>query len=827
MSIPLILKVRLGEKAAFDCQSSTVISFQEKQYKFSAIYQNDIPEPSVDKLTSSSCALVLIGPTGSGKTTTLKSILRRKLDLLKDNCFTVCEVKENRQLIDLLDNGATKKYLASIPLEKQLKRHKLTAGAIKKVFDVRQTGSTESNSESSRSCLIVNVHEKAHTTTIVDMMGNEKFSQAGSMSNAFANTNVSSITQLLLSKTTKTRSSNLVTNLIFNRSSVTKVKFILHLHQSGSPELIKSSLYNIVDVIKNFRIADSCPSTGETLKSRNVPNYARPTAASASPRKKIAFKVVKPVRNGASPTQSRTNKGSTGTRGFASPLKLNTKGGPRTRPPQPRITNKVTQSLYEEQIKRLKESNEVFEATTQQYKQELEDFRHEYISKVSEFKLHTLSLKSDGLNPLKKHLLSIKENFDQLVCAHSSLKNELKEHQESLTSAQLLAKEKDQESNERQSQLLKLKDAFAELQNQHSVDLKSFSGELQKNTDLVLELRQSFKEKSNELQRLNALFSHTTQLLQETQTALDEKSQIMMVLESDLQHKETMLSESSASNDIKEKTIESMRIEGATLRQEKESMMERLSAVEGDLRDYQRMVCEKERDIDTEITKARVAEKLLSEARKSERASNEKINQLSRTVEEMSCEKEEFSRKHNELVSYNKYIVEKYTGVLQDSEKRKQELDEARNELSRTVKAMEDFKVQLANKTEELEKVQQFREWTTLDTPETDVREQMEQMESRHSQAMAEIQRENEELRQCLMQAQGSPRKSFNPAEIFDDSTRKDFLKLIKKNMKNTSPSKANVLKESNAVLSDKKKIKRRASSYHTAIKSPKLLTKA
>lgn len=826
MSIPLILKVRPGEKSEFECLPSSVISFQEKQYKFSAIYQNDIPEASIDKLTLSSSALVLIGPTGSGKTTTLKSILRRKIDLLKDNTFTVCEVKENRQLIDLLDNGVCKKYLASIPLEKQLKKHKLTTSAIEKVFEVRQTSSTDSNAESSRSCLIVNLHEKSHTTTIVDMMGNEKFSQSGSTSNTFANTNVSSITQLLLSKTTRTRSSNLVTNLIFNRPTLTKVKFILHLQQSGSPDLIKSSLYNIVDVIKNFRVAEPKVSTREPGQLPAVPNYARPTAASISPRKRTAYKIVKPLRTGSSPTQSKAPKTSTGTRGFSTPLRLNNRGGPRVRATGSQVLNKVTQSLYEEQLKRLRESNKTLEDTTKKQELELEELGKKHADEISEIKSKASSIRIDGLNPLTQHLSSIRQNFDQLVSTHTSLKHKLEEKHEALNSAESTVKQRDQESSEIQSQLLQLKEDYAKLQDNHSSELKMLQGKLESKAGLVSDLQTDLDSKSGDLQKLDLLLAQTRQLLHDTQTALEEKSQIMMVIESDLQHKEHMLSESSAANDIKDKTIESIKTEAASMKAEKEKMMEMFSGIEQELREYQTMLSEKERDIDTEVTKAQTAENLLAESRKAEHSLTNKINQISRTLEETNSEKEDFARKHAELVSYNKYIVEKYTGVLQENEKMKQELADINGEqgqLSQTMRAVEELRAQLANKSDELEKMQQFREWTNIDSTETDLREKISDMESQHKQEMAEIRRANEELRQRLIQAEASPKKPFNANEIFDDSTRKDMLKLIKKSIKSSSPNtKANVLRESNIFSSDKKKSKRRASSYHTAIKSPK-----
>lgn len=295
MSAPLLLKVKAVQPNAdahpqFEIHDNQ-ICFQQKNYKFSGIVDNS---PEVwERLTASPAVLVLLGPSGGGKTTTLQSVLHHKLAQKRSAYFSVCEVAENRSFVDLLDNNSSKKYLSTMPLDSQLKKFKFSEAMVAKMLNQRKRGATTSNAQLSRSCLIVNIYEpEDNVVTVVDMMGSEKYEEASS--NSFANSNVSSLTHQLLGAS-RARSSNLVTNLIFHKMPLTKMKFILHLDAYGNPDLIKSALHNIVDAIKGFKIeAQQKVSTG--YASGKLPSYARPTLASSSPRKKAkaAFRVTKP-----------------------------------------------------------------------------------------------------------------------------------------------------------------------------------------------------------------------------------------------------------------------------------------------------------------------------------------------------------------------------------------------------------------------------------------------------------------------------------------------------------------------------------------------------
>lgn len=265
------------KKPAFEEKSSTEVAYAGKVYSFAAIQ-----DQATDLERSGNEIWVLLGPTGSGKTTTLKKYLNVFSAL--NGQMSACEVSCNTFFVDLLDNKTRKLYLSHMPVEKQLEQCPCSEENIKKVLSLRNTASTKTNAHSSRSCMLVTLKADCGNLTILDMMGNEKFEANAATSNAFANLNVSSITQALLNRTSNKRSSNLVTNMIFNDHSLLKLKFVLHLDKTGDKALIKSSLNNIADVVKGFRM-DEKPKMA-TTRPQALPLYARPTAASLSPKKR-------------------------------------------------------------------------------------------------------------------------------------------------------------------------------------------------------------------------------------------------------------------------------------------------------------------------------------------------------------------------------------------------------------------------------------------------------------------------------------------------------------------------------------------------------------
>lgn len=275
--------------------TTTEIAFDERRYTFAAIYD----EASLNwyKPLIPQDILVLIGPTGSGKTTTMKLILN---DFLQNQSAIIaaCEISRNDSFTDLIE-GKTKRYVTTIPLEKQLDQKKLSRQVINELSNRRLTASTKANANSSRSCMLVSLRSNNKTLTVIDMMGSEKFEEGDATSNKFANMNNSSITLAILNNATTRRSSNLVTNMIFcGLKPGRKITFVLHVNLAGDRSLIKSSLENIADVVKNLKDTEGASKKRESKGSQIIPLYARPTACSLSPTKATKRKPMVPLVSG-------------------------------------------------------------------------------------------------------------------------------------------------------------------------------------------------------------------------------------------------------------------------------------------------------------------------------------------------------------------------------------------------------------------------------------------------------------------------------------------------------------------------------------------------
>ena len=309
-SIPLYLKIKSpkkGKEALFETIGERSIILNDKQYDFTKIYNgsNNTYKELID--TFNACSyFIFMGPTGSGKTTTLKKVIYEKIHGLeasaKEACITAFEVSENKYIIDLLETPAEKKEYHSSCLESQLHKRKLNGdshGVLEAVFKKRNTKKTVFNSESSRSCLVVTFFYDDKKAIYIDLMGNEKFDKSLTLSNAFANTSMSSITQLLTNKVPSAgRSSNLITNLIFksNSSSPGKINIILNVDPNGDITLLKSILNNIATLVKDFKLEPT--TTNKLDKAPTIPHYAKPTISSLSPTRLVPRMApsVSPIR---------------------------------------------------------------------------------------------------------------------------------------------------------------------------------------------------------------------------------------------------------------------------------------------------------------------------------------------------------------------------------------------------------------------------------------------------------------------------------------------------------------------------------------------------
>ncbi|KAG7192707.1 uncharacterized protein KQ657_001490 [Scheffersomyces spartinae] len=288
----------------FSQLNENTIQFGTKQYRFKKIINDDTSDPHGFLQTTAGATgagvgasecYILLGPTGSGKTTTMSQVLEQTITSFGEDrsiSMTAFEVIDNKIITDLLDENLKKEY--NITFESQLKTIQApNRFHLQQIFSHRTSFKTSANPISSRSCLVVTFHygdDSNRRMTFIDMMGNEKYDKH--TSNVFANLNMSSITELLVKKSNGYggRSSNLVTNLIFKKDEQNHIKLILHLDPKGDASLTKSALNNIALLVHKFKLemqrVPSSKSNHTTSKSsgggKQLPSYARPTISSSS-----------------------------------------------------------------------------------------------------------------------------------------------------------------------------------------------------------------------------------------------------------------------------------------------------------------------------------------------------------------------------------------------------------------------------------------------------------------------------------------------------------------------------------------------------------------
>lgn len=853
MSIPLLLKIKPGalDPRFIKC-SDTNIEFQSRQYKFNAIYDNDISSASLDRLMGLTCALVLMGPTGSGKTTTLREVLAHEMAKNRDTHFTACQVSENRSFVDMVDDGKVKRYLSSLPMDKQLKKIQLNANSVDKLFADRKTSATTSNAQSSRSCLIVTMYSDKQAVTLVDMMGNEKYDPASTQSNVFANSNVSSITQLLMTRTTRNRSSNLVTNLIFQKLSLSKLKFILHLDVCGNPELIKSSLYNIVDVVKDFRVEPARGSrkvAGST--SKYIPSYARPTASSLSPRKSVpskSLRVTKPAQlNRIVPLAARPRL----------PRSL-------TETPSRKPINRMTQNLYELEVKSLKETNSDLTRTTMELTACNQQLKEAFAESVIELKDSVSTIKNGELQTMKEQIVALRLGFDGLV-------NE---------NGELISRE---EST--RTELVELKAAYNEAEAKFH-DLEKIHLETNATLQAAKDLSEATRsELALKEEKLKQSEQDTQSLKDSHRTQLAKLTEELSLSNEKTQSTSAALDEAKNTILAHESKISAQAEEEQILRGEILALQQQLLTKEEDVKKLNSQIAEDQTRLEEATNKIHNLETSISDLKRNQSSNSSKFSTLQAELEKVKTEKktlstkhDELTKKHSDLVSYNKFIVEKYLTALDEKDTLKadeskaaeatiSELEKLAQKHEKLVKSLED---QVEEGQREIAELTKYKsKCDNLETTARQLRNDMADIDDRHEQEMADYKKEveegheselrelkqemkmqheeeiqhlkaeieklenlkaaNEELkRQVLGFKTPSPQKlPFNPAtDIFEASSHKDYLKAFKQSMKTNTPSPKNVLRDSNHLpSSDKKKLKRKASGYING-KSPKAVAR-
>lgn len=799
MSIPLLLKVKRVselEPHVFSKASATAILFQDKQYKFSKIYENEITDRELEALTSSSSTLVLIGPTGSGKTTTLKAILHNKL-AKNGAMITAFEVSENRSFVDFLDNKTSKKYVSSIPIAQQLRKRKLTEETVDFIFSERKTSATDSNAQSSRSCLIVHIYEGSRTTTLVDLMGNEKFDPA--TTNTFANTNVSAITQLLLAKTNKLRSPNLVTNLIFRGLSLDRMRLVLHLDQCGDQALIKSSLYNIVDVVKDFKVE---PEMKKPIGGRRpVPSYARPTASSASPRKKAArpYRITKPIPATPKGTPRSVAATPLGRRNMSS--------------------SSVTGTLYSVQLKSLNDANAILQGDNEKLKEELESLKAVYKLTVEELKGDVEEAKKqvEGFN-----IKSISQTMDSIVDENKFLRKLAEEYQDTLRNAieklVILEKELDKTTSETSRKVQDAESNNKELK----AALECANTRVQSLLDQLEEAKSALRDANKNLELFQLDNKDKNSALEELKSTLEKQKESTEDAESTVYRQKHI--------------IESMASEHTRLESELFDLETGSKTKEAEIADLTKSLQEKETEIEIQMSKAKNAQAVVELVRSNETRLQEKYSTANKELQSAKAELGEILEKHTSLISYNKYIVEKYSTALQEKESIEAEAVQLRTMSEKAG----DAALQLTERDARISSLE--KQITALETQAKLDKLEIERfktLEEKVEDQDCEIRELHKYKAKCddlelqarrfrsLVQEREQDLKDEIQRLKADLTADKENAPIGKENQDSRSHKehelhKKNILGENNSVGEKQKKLKRKASSYLTA-RSPKV----
>lgn len=710
------------KKPAFDQKSSTEVAYAGKVYSFAAIQ-----DQATDLERSGNEIWVLLGPTGSGKTTTLKKYLNIFSAL--NGQMSACEVSCNTFFVDLLDNKTRKLYLSHMPVEKQLKRCPCSEENIKKVLSLRNTASTKTNAHSSRSCMLVTLRAECGNLTILDMMGNEKFEATSATSNSFANLNVSSITQALLNRTSNKRSSKLVTNMIFNDHSLLKLKFVLHLDKTGDKALIKSSLNNIADVVKGFRTNEK-PKMA-TTKPQALPLYARPTAASLSPKKRAV------KRPSMAPSKQPSKQPKLSIPKVPASKAQNAKSSVSTN--EPTFIQKLRQAQKNDKKAEDKQERQKREEKLAQIRKEVDGLKDE----VKKARLATV--------PLKEQIARFKELFEETA--------------EELSSLRL-------QKNDLELNLLKKAE---ELINANSARVQS-EETTQKIKEEMVAAEQSFKAKTDENEQLQKQIQEQIALLSqkgdELNKQIDDKNSRVVELEGEIEKVKLKRDEEVASLQRRLKSLDKM------LQEEKEKylLFEEKLPKEGVI--FKR-VGEDFEEIpkDSIRSTAELAELQLS---------HDTLKDEMKKQEESHKENHEFLKKKiKNLRNDNEHLEKKYEKALNLIKKWK-----GRNEvLASDIRAMESAETAQKSRISELEeKVKELEKYKSkcehLDSNLQELTTLSHEEENRLRTKVTDYKQKYKKL----LNEQTVPRL-FRPV-IHEDTDYKTYLKEKRKNETQSSPLK-------------------------------------
>lgn len=709
-TIPLYLQVKasgpLGSSLAatpeqtaatplFQILSDTTIEFQDKQYDFTKIYNGSCINEFRQMIDSdeSSC-FIFMGPTASGKTTTLKRVLNAKVAQLANSktisFITAFELTANKHIGDLLGGTVSKvKYLQSF--ENHLRKEKVDClkkgqDALAHIFSKRSTSRTAFNDKSSRSCLIVTFSYNNKRMTYIDLMGNEKFqvessniASSPSHSNRFANLNISSITQLLTKKSLTGRSSNLITNLIFKKEeTIHNTHIILHLDKYGDESLAKSTLHNIADLVSSFTLSSPFKSPQQT--SKKYPHYAMPTASSQSPirmlfasRKKLnspaKLKLVPKLRRPLLATKllrSPTTPPSSNSFVFSSPVQRN---GPAFKEQRELILD-----FNAVQIANLKKTIQELELDNEQLKGDVRELVQQLTAQLPESNNELTLIESDSqivqLRSKIEQLRKINDGNDQLIEQQRAIVTDIKDSMKAFK----------EDYGQFKTKILAIRDNMSDLDQQNQnlhVQMKQIRDELELSSMNNSTLKSEY-EKEQALRESNQ--SQLEEALSKLQTLsldLDTAQQQKLAVEEERNAKVSEIEELQSSlksvRSDKEQLVTDLRI----LQEQKDQLEVQLGSLQSELSEGNEKTSTLRNDIDSVNKKM---EELTAELQGKEST----ITLLNSTLEE----KEEVIRSLTATIENCEISITELKNTIADNETKISSLMEQLDEQSSIIEQL-------------------------------------------------------------------------------------------------------------------------------------------
>ncbi|RLV91020.1 hypothetical protein JA1_004151 [Spathaspora sp. JA1] len=593
-SIPLYLKIKGSSNDGefipthFTQTSPTSIEFQENQYDFTQVYSEQDTDYHQFLTNDRSSCVILIGPTGSGKTTMLKQLVAGKVKSFTPGSVpfvTAFEITNNKFILDLLDDNLRKR-IPLVNYESHLKRERVNEDTMKHIFKTRLTQATEVNPNSSKSCLIITFYYMNHRTTFIDLMGNER-------NNVFANTSISSITQLLATKQNVGRSNNLITNMVFKNH---EISMIMTLDPRGDVGLIKSALTNVANLLTNFKLS----SPIKTVTSKRIPSYARPTLSSTSISKTSISKT-----NISKTSIGRTSTNKTSPKRIArrvvTALPKLTRPATSYTPTISKRNNPLVDKItdLEKTIENLQKLNSQLqqqlstkEDTNQTEIQSLQTkiaTQHEhFIKSISEIK--------SNFNEIKLESSTLINSFQLVGENINSISKKLAESEATVTEKTSLIEKlesdlttRETEFNNLKIELDQLKQILQSNQQQSEKTIEEISNSKLKLTERVTDLQAQVDGKEDLLVDLNELLDKKNRLvgeLQETQIGNNEKienlSNEIKDLKNQLDLKIQNLQEFTANSESKQGEIDQFKQLNEQLSQEIEQLKHQLTEQQND-----------------------------------------------------------------------------------------------------------------------------------------------------------------------------------------------------------------------------------------------------